>query len=568
MSTVLRRSCQFLGVVTVLTLLFSGSSYRDVLFSSQYLLIDISSASEPIQSNTYHSQAPTWNLKTPPDPDATGNLIFDTAHSLLQNWPNTRYRNGHAVVPGAIPLGTLLYHGRHDPHFPNGSDWTSVDPEHSFLFCSHSCWHLTLVTTRPLNVLYFDGSSAVKMRGGSLDVQDLLLWGERKDDKAFSENERLAELCEWVKQKGLGLDGFVRMEMDFEVMLCDFSPKGGLETVSFIHLANGAPPSTTSPNFSAIQIEGSKEALAQSEVPLRNFELVHSTSQHNHFPGETRIHLDLTRMVTLYDTELAPSLIAPRAAAAKEHGRWGHRAALPGIDPANVLAFRKRVEEAVKLGNKPKTSGVDWATMMNVIVKRYGTRLETLRYLLEMKPVADDGSDLARKAFTQLDIMLTPYIPHDAPSLNETSGALAIYDLCSTSHTSYIGRRASRSMTKSERMLLSAIQETTKEICRILVASWERGASAGISPKYQAYGERIDDEKLIEIWRNDVIGLMDWLDWSIWAKCRPACGDEEQCYLPTWPFFGGPPPADVYIPDHMKPTKEQEEEWMKPKPRC
>ncbi|EEB90012.1 hypothetical protein MPER_11839, partial [Moniliophthora perniciosa FA553] len=499
------------------------SSYWDVLLSSQYSLINISSASEPIQGNTYASQASTWNLKTPPDPDATGNLIFDTAHSVLQNWPNTRYRNGHTVVPGIIPLGTLLYHGRHNHHFPNGSDWTSVDPEHSFLFCTHPCWQLTLVTTQPLNVLYFDGSSAAKMRGGSLDVQDLLLWGERKDDKAFSESERLEELCKWVKQKGLGLDGFVRMEMDFEVMLCDFSPKGGLETVSFARLANGAPPSTTSPNFSAIQIEGSEEALAQSE--------------HNHFPGETRIHLDLTRMVTLYDTGLAPSLVAPRAAAAKEYGRWGHRAALPGIDPANVVAFRKRVEEAVKLGNKPQASGVDWVAMMNVIVKRYGTRLETLRYLLEMKPVADDWSDLARKAFTQLDIMLTPYIPYDARSLNETSEASAVYEMCGTSHTSYIGRRALRSMTKSERMLFSAIQETTKEICRVLVASWERGASAGISPKYQAYGERIGDEELLEIWRNDVLGLMDWLDWSIWVRCPPTCGDEESCYLPTWPFF-------------------------------
>jgi len=30
---------------------------------------------------------------------------------------------------------------------------------------------------------------------------------------------------------------------------------------------------------------------------------------------------------------------------------------------------------------------------------------------------------------------------------------------------------------------------------------------------------------------------MDWLDWSMWIKCKPACGFEEICYLPTWPFF-------------------------------
>lgn len=35
-----------------------------------------------------------WDLNEIPDPDSTGHLIFDTAASLLQHWPNTRYRNG------------------------------------------------------------------------------------------------------------------------------------------------------------------------------------------------------------------------------------------------------------------------------------------------------------------------------------------------------------------------------------------------------------------------------------------------------------------------------------------
>jgi hypothetical protein len=35
-----------------------------------------------------------WDFQGQPDADATGHLIFDTVGSLLQHWPNTRYRNG------------------------------------------------------------------------------------------------------------------------------------------------------------------------------------------------------------------------------------------------------------------------------------------------------------------------------------------------------------------------------------------------------------------------------------------------------------------------------------------
>ncbi|KAG1887216.1 hypothetical protein F4604DRAFT_1720766 [Suillus subluteus] len=27
-------------------------------------------------------------------------------------------------------------------------------------------------------------------------------------------------------------------------------------------------------------------------------------------------------------------------------------------------------------------------------------------------------------------------------------------------------------------------------------------------------------------WRQDIQKLMSWLDWSVWIKCRPACGPE------------------------------------------
>ena len=35
-----------------------------------------------------------WGLDNPPNPNDTDHLVFETVHSLLQHWPNTRIRNG------------------------------------------------------------------------------------------------------------------------------------------------------------------------------------------------------------------------------------------------------------------------------------------------------------------------------------------------------------------------------------------------------------------------------------------------------------------------------------------
>ena len=39
-------------------------------------------------------QEDEWNLSQLPSINATGHLIFATASSFMQHWPNTRYRNG------------------------------------------------------------------------------------------------------------------------------------------------------------------------------------------------------------------------------------------------------------------------------------------------------------------------------------------------------------------------------------------------------------------------------------------------------------------------------------------
>jgi hypothetical protein len=171
-----------------------------------------------------------WNMDDLPNPNATGHLVFETVNSLLQHWPNTRMRNGkesipllavslcicmfpgHTMVPGTIPKGTLLYHGTRQNELPPGPDWTATNPEHSLIFCrgepGKGCWHLTLAATRPLKVVYFDGSSASKVEYGSMDAQDLIAWGTSRPWWIYEEIQRIQDLCAWGQD--YGVDGFVR----------------------------------------------------------------------------------------------------------------------------------------------------------------------------------------------------------------------------------------------------------------------------------------------------------------------------------------------------------------------
>ncbi|KAG2032235.1 hypothetical protein BDR03DRAFT_970767, partial [Suillus americanus] len=353
-----------------------------------------------------------WDLGEAPAVNATGHLVFETANSLLQHWPNTRYRTGmsenaehradctthhlrpvgHTIVPGTIPVGTLLYHGAlTGPHLPTDLEWVSVEPDHSTMFCQGSietgCWHLTLKITRPMKVLYFDGSSAAKIPEGTMDTQDLVAWSKMKPEWVNNERKRIMDLCKWGQK--YGVNGFVRMEVNFEVMICDFTSH--MEVVSFLNLESTRliPGAPTDPPEDLNTVH-------------RYFEIMHSTSRRAMYPGETRIMLDFCGLVSFYDTTLVPSLV-PRRVGLE---RWDHR--VEGISSEDIERVQDRLAQA--LTRPPvKTSGIDWKTVLRVVVDRYSSRLEMMQYLVNM--TLDDGSIFghAQQIQRRLRTVLLPY---------------------------------------------------------------------------------------------------------------------------------------------------------------
>ncbi|TFK73316.1 hypothetical protein BDN72DRAFT_894142 [Pluteus cervinus] len=508
-----------------------------------------------------------WNLSASPSVDSVSHLVFDTVASLLQHWSNSRYRNGHNVVPGIVPIGTLLYHGRENLEIPTGPEWTAVDPEHSRIFCrgaAPDCWHLTFVTTKSLRVLHFDGSSAAKLYGGTLDTQDFLAWNRTRPEWVMEEAGRLRDLCEWGKK--YQLDGFSRMQVDFEVMLCDFSP---LQAVSYVQLSPEGPPY----RFPIMTDRGLDPPFVPQSPLGMAYKLIEAGAWHNFYPGESRIKLDLTRLVSFYDTDLFPSLVQVRSGLS----RLEHR--IDGISERDIQAYHDRLDEVLRdFGNDVSlsASGVDWRTLYQVIVERYADRLEMLRYILNAtEPTAENYSQnytqTMDSAMYRLHLMLTSYALQTATPPTDGRDedrvwASPVFQHCATTHTSSLFPFRS-SFSRSELLLLKALEDTNREICRVVVKLWAEGIEAGVQPSFPLREPGDEFLPVLKRWKANIDGLMGWLDWSTWRKCRPACGVEEVCYMPTWLYFKKTPwpflkqPIDLNLIDDS-------EEWRNPTPRC
>jgi hypothetical protein len=364
-------------------------------------------------------------------------------------------------------------------------------------------------------------------------------------------------------------------------MLCDFTR--AVEIVSFLNLNSSMkggghrPPSKSPGRKPSFELAPSFAWPNDGPSSILQYRVIEAGVWHNTYPGETRINLDLNGLISFYDTDLFPSLAVARFG----QERWKHR--LQGLSVVDSKAFQTRIREVLEQIRHPG-SGIDWSTLIRVIVDRYAERLEILQYLLNSTSTADQ----AKRVQGHLRSMVVPYILHTSvPNSDFTnhSWALPVYEYCASTHTRYISSTPSilTRMTKSESLILRSVQEVSKEICRVVVGMWAEGVELGLDAISPASlpSLKFESVKIINAvrrWHERTEGLMAWLDWSVWVKCRPACGYEEICYLPTWPYIPGrgphgphPPRPDVgqsRVQAQLQGADDGEEVSVLPQPKC
>ncbi|TFY64483.1 hypothetical protein EVJ58_g2603 [Rhodofomes roseus] len=375
-------------------------------------------------------------------------------------------------------------------------DWLAFDPEHSQTFLRGQNGTLfTFMTTRELKLIYFDGCSANK-RGGVADTQDVLIWGEvghgREPWRSDPELDRITDACAWGRK--YGIDGFVRMEYDFEIMYCDFSQ--GLTLVSSLDTPSDA-------------------RLAPPLMEVR-----HAGGRHNAFPGESRVQVDSATMISFFDPALT-SLVAARRGLPRTQYRIAH---ISGEDTARV---RADISEMVARDPTGK-SGIDWRTLAQAIQERFGDRLSYIRHLLHLARLVAADIDASLQVHAQFQsitaeirkqllVSLSPHMPREG--IGEPAWFEAIARGCTTSFTP---RFPEARFTRQERLLNYAVEEVLHEVCRVYTEVWRDAFGLDVRAKGSNFDASIASPMLAK-WRDAFDALIEWLDWPIWLKCDPAC---------------------------------------------
>ncbi|KAI1338250.1 hypothetical protein F5Y15DRAFT_136527 [Xylariaceae sp. FL0016] len=444
--------------------------------------------------------------------------IFNAVHNAMREFGSALQHNGMSLFPANIAEGVRLYHGTSSTRVPEGLEWLAFEIEHAQNFArpprgppppteadGEEAWRPLLhdhanpghfiralrhagkpshdepdeprhgylhiyESTRPLRVLYIDGTAAGKTNMGTLDTQDYLLTG-KPDRTGFGDWERAQDLCELAET--WDIDGFIRMEPGFEVIICDFTR--GLRLIS----THQQPETEFTP----------------SERGIGMFEWARAASQRYNGIGASRVKLDFSSMVSAFFYPV--NLTNPDA----------ERPDLPRLKEtttSELEIMREHITNTTLRSVAKVEDIIDWQGITDMIVSRYADRLPTM---------ADTGSvDVFRY---EINSLLDVHIDYRGEDIDLE----AAQKRCVSFYLSTVQPR-----TPEDHLLYEAFSSTTNLICtnlfkaRKIMVEDSNGDQASLFA-----GKKIARD------------LMDHLLWSRWKECG-RCQSDEVCFVAMWPL--------------------------------
>lgn len=474
----------FIAEVPAHTQLYHGTSSKYVVNGTEWL------AFEPEHALLFaspHRPPPGEPGKQPPGLTTTrhaSDSFFDILYASIHG------ANSVAQAPKCF-LGRP-YRGRHfktskqakQVHM-TGSDANTPPPppsENDRFGYLH-----TYRTKHDLRLLYLDGQSAAKSKKGTLDMQDIVILNGQlpNDDTAgrpgskgpMFEQERATALCKRASEQWAGrIDGIIRMEGGFEIILCSFEDHLDLLSISQGEGVN-REMLTADPNI--------LDADASGKRTMEMVNYYRAVAARYNGIGGGRVRLDFDHFASLFSYPSAmyfDNSNRPRA-------RNGTKALEVAQHAIDHLATQIR---------KPKPR-VDWQSIADMVVDRYSIRLELMTSgTLQSISAIQNEIELAMKPFIDFGKR------DDAGELYRCTNQFVVH----TPSTNIAHQPAEHSLAAA------AITNVTATICEALV-------HASHMTRLRDIMHRLEE-------------LKSWLDWSTWRRCRD-CTAEEVCMLPIWP---------------------------------
>ncbi|TVY58027.1 Uncharacterized protein LSUE1_G010029 [Lachnellula suecica] len=437
-----------------------------------------------------------------------GPRIFNALHSAARQWGSSLKHNGMSFFPARIPANTALYHGTHTSEPVKGMEWLAFEIEHAEMFARskfgrgpgggrpggpgrgppnsehaglssdaisskedennqpsnsrsyapppmQAAYLHTYRTSRELSrLLYIDGMSAGKTTMGTLDSQDIVLRNGSEATEFHGETQRAKELCalgvEW------GIEGFVRMEAGFELILCNFTD-GGLDFVS------------------ALQRPGNDQPEAYDE--LSQFEFMRGLAARYQGITAGRLSLDYSSMVSAFFYPL--NLTNPDES----------RPELPRLESSEdkgIARLRSDLRHVLSVESLESHETIDWQGVVDMIVTRYTDRLQFI--------VSEHTT--RKEVQSEMNFLLTHFVDYKDTDIT------AAKKTCTTHYLNSVVPR-----TAQDHLIYEAIRAVSQEICntlfevREIILRQEDSASFGNNPKAP------------------VEQLISYLDWTTWLEC-------------------------------------------------
>jgi hypothetical protein len=459
------------------------------------------------------------------------NHLFNAIHSSMRQWGESLNHNGMSFFLATVPAGTQLYHGTGKDSAIQGMEWLAFEPEHSRIFAQprtrppqdkgegphnyeehlSEIYHIqysstndqdyqrsnseqqqplgsprsqpqpgvgyihTYIPKHDLRLLYIDGISAGKTSNGTLDTQDLLILNSTLDTGTMiGEFTRARGMCNltstiWKER----IDGILRMEGGFEVILCDFEK-----------------------HVELIDVMGVMQHRGQQGF-LGGWSYIKAITSRYHGIGGDRVKLDYDNFISvfaypgidgLFDNDVESDYAMPR---------------LQNVKVTDLMRVRSDLTSMILRDDGRATR--NWQAVADVVVTRYS---KPLHYLHTGKQIRLD-----KEAFKEyLELLLSPFI--DNTTRNSTLEA----------------KRCVAQVVPAQfatSLAYQTINAITFRICNTLFEAFAAIASnqAESSPTSDNAAHAIE---LID-------DLYEYLQWTTWKECG-TCPDEQVCYIPIWPM--------------------------------
>ncbi|SCU77242.1 LAME_0A00254g1_1 [Lachancea meyersii CBS 8951] len=596
-----RRHAFLLAGGILVVLIFSLSKFLQTNFS----LPSLTSRSKPSKHIFNPVSSISWDnyLNFTRELDfGNSTALFNSIRAALRQSASDIHPLGVSYFPAVIPRGTLMYHA--GSKIPTSFEWLAMDHEFSYSFglrlpsygrkslqkhrddpgrgpgkgkipggknSTHknpdgpprgpprgppglvgSQKMLTYRATRDLNkFLYLDGASAAKTETGEMDTQELLsnVIGQKLnlssdgEDGGMQERTFAARICEWGKP--FGLDGIIRVEVGFEVVLCNFSSPA-VELVSALEMVKpnehlGLPPPTniskengwpldddgnlvedklTDDQMTLLDQEDLWQQVLENFYSVKGFNWLRAGAVHD--SGERRIQLDYRHMVT----GINRTIINPDP---------NNRRLLNGqITWDTQLKIVEDLEQAVSLGFDASKS-TDWQIAFDEIASKFAPMLKMLSVTLNGTDTSSEDIAIKATAIT-LNFCLRFKQKEGIVNRYGSDKEFAVYQYVKplkelVTNSDYLIWSASVNVARKIVDTIYNVNELLLPIVRTHVG--EKGATS------------VEAAEAISKAQRDIDDLIENLGWiELHYRCEQACGLDEICYTPSW----GPSPMGMTQP--------------------